>query len=371
MKNYKKQPIRIKIRNSNRMISNDLAKELSIHNQYIHDLDNKYDGNIFWAALNQFFQSPEDRLANPIDQKEILEILYTYETIVSPDKSYHVDLFDIKDAKTYHDMLFYEFYKKFARFRMNLAIIEEENPHMKGFNEFLLKVSPKQYNAYFELTNRYGFFSSMLLLREDNQEIANPKDDQINDKFLKEIDESPMNPSLINLQGCMKSSDALPTSNLETTFLHPFYYMVEGLNPKKPKFVKQIDSNLITDINMSYCSLMGSKCTMVSLYSGGKAFQLGEVKDFVDKKELVIVASLAEILCFRINLEFLELKNPELKGLNEFLSNRYPKTYNAYCALSKQYGFDRTVKLELKPSPSLKEFETFLRDMIPEKWICN
>lgn len=346
MKNYRKTVIHSKNRNSKNHNSKSKISAESNHDIFFPEFEKKYRCNPFWEYLITINNSLFENLNNvfvELDNK--VEIVDTYRLLVSPNNSYFVDIKDIKDVETYKNMILVAYYSQFAKFGINLSIVEDENPELRGLSDFLLQESSETYIAYCELSNQFGFNTSGHL-RNKNFSL---EDEPITD----------------SIHAVLKtdSGDLLIQQN---DSLFPFFLICIGLGHRIKS--EKNESHQIDDILSTFSNLMGSKCTYSLDSEGYICFMLDDNEDFRESNESGLVIMLGIFSCFKLNLEFLEYQNPELMGINALLSNEYPGVYNAYRTLTNEFGFEGTVKLGLNPTASDDEIVTFLQNLKVEKW---
>jgi hypothetical protein len=128
------------------------------------------------------------------------------------------------------------------------------------------------------------------------------------------------------------------------------------------------ESHQRDEILNSFNTLIGSKCKFSLSPEGAIRFNFEENPEFLDSNETALAMYLGTFACYKINLEFLEYQNPYLKGFNDLLKNIYPETYNAYCNLSKQFGFNNIVSLGLYPGICNKEIDSHFQNLKVVKW---
>lgn len=267
-----------------------------------------------------------------------------------------------------------------SAFKVNLEFFEFQGSNLKGINKYLSDSFPEIYNSYCLLSKKHGFDNYITLGNEQpSVESMSRQNSNVGDiektKFeLLELDE--------NLEIEEKCEDSLEDiaienykedySDAETDLIAKDFFMSSilmiciALGHKikdEPNDTHQID-----EILTSFSSLMESKCKYILDSDGTICFELHGNKEFDESDESGLVIELGIFACYKINLEFLECQNTELEGLNKMLLESYPETYNAYCALTNQFGFEGTVNLGLNLEMSDKEMCSTLRNLKVEKW---
>jgi hypothetical protein len=246
---------------------------------------------------------------------------------------------------------------------LNLEYLESQNSIFKGLNSFLLKEFPETYNAYCALSNQFKFGHVVQSFEKPSPTEDNVILDSNNKKKsseLLELDET-LEEKKIFINHSLEEIDNEMVSNFQYSFL----LIIKGLGCKIKN--ENNESHQIDDILRSFSNLMGSKCKYRIASDGDICFKWKDNQEFEESSESGIVILLGILACFKINLEFLEYQNPTLKGLNEFLLQDYPETYNAYCALTNQFKFDGTVKLGLNLPLSAEEVLSYWLNMKVEK----
>lgn len=151
----------------------------------------------------------------------------------------------------------------------------------------------------------------------------------------------------------------------EIEIRYSFYLIMVRLGGE---FTKKYHQSLgIEKILNSFNKLVHAKCSYSLNSDKVFCFTNHGGEEFYNSSEFNLYASLGILACLRINLEYLELKNPRLDGLVLLLSCLYPEAVDAYLKISKQFGFDGTTSLEYDISDE-KEFKSFLVSMEIERW---
>lgn len=111
-----------------------------------------------------------------------------------------------------------------------------------------------------------------------------------------------------------------------------------------------------------------SKCRYFLDPDYSLCFQLKGGKEFEESNESGLVILLGVFACLRINLKYLEQKNPDLEGINLLLSTLYPDIMEAYDKVARKFGFDGTVNIGFNTTDP-EELLIHLKKMKIERWI--
>jgi len=123
------------------------------------------------------------------------------------------------------------------------------------------------------------------------------------------------------------------------------------------------ESHRIDEILSSLSELLASKCKFFLESDGRLGYNFTDESDkSSDSEEHALLVMIGKFACFQINLEYLELRNPKWKRLNETLSKAFPDIYDAYVSLSKKFGFTVTARLVNNPCISKKKCRKYLRN---------
>jgi hypothetical protein len=123
------------------------------------------------------------------------------------------------------------------------------------------------------------------------------------------------------------------------------------------------ESHRIDEILSSLSELLASKCKFFLESDGSLCYKFTDESDkSSDSEEHALLVMIGKFACFQINLEYLELRNPKWKRLNETLSKAFPEIYDAYVSLSKKFGFTVTARLVNNPCISKKKCRKYLRN---------
>jgi len=95
----------------------------------------------------------------------------------------------------------------------------------------------------------------------------------------------------------------------------------------------------IDDVFSSFNSLLNSKCKFYFNSERVLCYDFTSWENYEDSPEQLLIVILGICAAFRINLEFQEGFDDNLKGINEFLLAEFPDTYKAYDVLSKKFDF--------------------------------
>jgi hypothetical protein len=284
------------------------------------------------------------------------------------------------DYEGFKEFLFMSFLGILVPYRVNLDTLERFNYELKGLNEFLSIEVPDIYEAYCKVSNQFGF--NTIIVLDDNhlsmkwmeilQSSANsgykakPELLELDENFAVE-----KVPEDFNMSNFTKGYKIINCRNqYEDEAKHDFFgstlLLASGLGYKVKD--ENNESHQIDDILRSFNNLLGSIYKFSLATDGNICLKIESNGNLDESAEQGVLILLGIFACLRINLEFLESQNLQLKGLNVSLSGDYPKIYYGYCALSQQYGFDRTVNLGLNPPDSPKEMLPYLQNMKVEKW---
>jgi hypothetical protein len=253
-----------------------------------------------------------------------------------------------------------------AALGLNLESFEIENSIMLGLNSYLSKEFPEVFEAYKVLTNKFGFVNNVRFaaLSENNKAemISNStlKENSIGEGDLLELDESFNDLEIFN-NPLDQGLDELTVKNL----LNAFMLICSGLGYKIKD--ENNENHQIDEILVSFSNLQKKQCEF-SLDSEGFIGFKFKNEELKDSTESYIDVFLGIISCFRVNLEDLEYHNPVMDGLNEYLLQEYPEVYNAYCTLSKQFDFNRTINLGLNLPSEPDKILSFLLNMKVEQY---
>lgn len=209
-----------------------------------------------------------------------------------------------------------------ASFKINLESLERYNKNLVGLKKMLQDEFPEYYDTYLVLSERFRFNSNVFFLQ-----------------YPSVIPES--NKPLKLIENLIKNSKTLGDK---------LFSNLLGIAVLLGKKVKDTYNHLedCSDILSSFNMFLNSKCTF-HLDSRGHMSVNYDLWDGSEvSNEATLVSFLAVLACFKINLKSLEIHNNEFKGLNDMLLLLFPETYNAYCKLSKQFGFSSDVIIEGK-----------------------
>lgn len=129
-------------------------------------------------------------------------------------------------------------------------------------------------------------------------------------------------------------------------------------NVKNKRNTKQIVKELTSKLN--------DKCRYF-INDGALNFEIIGGQSELESNEAMILVAFGAFACLRINLEYLELRNPELKGMNDILKILYPEAKEAYEFVSKKFGFNKTVYIGFKHD-SPEELLEHMKAMKLESW---
>ena len=125
----------------------------------------------------------------------------------------------------------------------------------------------------------------------------------------------------------------------------------------------------IDEILSSLSELLASKCKFHIGSDGLLHYIFKDQSDeSSDSEEHELLLMIGEFAFYKINLKYLELKNPNWRGLNKTLSKAFPEIFSAYISLSKKFGFTITARLVDDPCISKKKFRKYLRKAEVENW---
>lgn len=311
---------------SKKIDSNSKISVESNHDLFVQKFFKKYEGNAVMQHFIIISQSLNKKLDNEsMPHFNVNEIIDAYELLAYPNKNFIVEQENTKDIEIYSKGLLFSIYCLYGVFGINLELLESNNIELKGLNNFLVKESPVEYKAYCELSNKFKF------------------------KTVVQI-----------------SDESFNANEMDDGFLYYFKVICIGLGYKIKD--EKNEAHQIDNILDSFSSLMGTKCKYSLDSDGSICYKLEDNKVFEESKESGLVIFLGIFACFKLNLEYLEFQNPELKGLNKFLLLEYAETYNAYRALTNQYGFEGTVKLGFNGSISPEKVYSFWMNMKVDKW---
>jgi len=105
----------------------------------------------------------------------------------------------------------------------------------------------------------------------------------------------------------------------------------------------------IDDVFSSFNHLLNSKCKFYFDSNRVLCYDFTSWENYEDSPEQLLIVILGICAAFRINLEFQEGFDDNLKGINEFLLAEFPETYKTYDVLSKQFDFTTSVRIYGKP----------------------
>lgn len=103
------------------------------------------------------------------------------------------------------------------------------------------------------------------------------------------------------------------------------------------------DLTNIDDVFSSLNHLLNSKGSFYFDSNRVLCYDFSSWEDYENSPEPLLLIMLGICAAFRINLEFQEGFDDNLKGINEFLLAEFPETYKAYDVLSKQFEFGTNI----------------------------
>lgn len=192
-----------------------------------------------------------------------------------------------------------------AQMDVNLDYLERYNSHFRGFSKFLSQQHPDLHHAYYSLSVKYGF-----------------------DVYL---DNNPL-PSII---------ERIRNEEKADYFHRILLFIMKGLRCK----IQDQDLNEVNAILNSFSRKVGKKCFFSVEDDGSLCFTMPDDPEFLKTTESAILVALGLFASFKINVEYLEKRNPRLNGLDAYL--RQYQVYKAYSAVINKCGFDNTVRMDL------------------------
>ncbi len=267
-----------------------------------------------------------------------------------------------------------------SAFKVNLEFFEFQGSNLKGINKYLSETFPEIYNSYCLLSKKHGFDNYITLgdaqpsVESMSRQNSNAGDNEWTVCEVHKLDENLEIEKKYehSLRDISSESYKYDYSDAETelTAMHFFMTSILMICSALGHKIKDEpnDHHQIDEILASFSSLMQSKCKYILDSNGTICFELHGNKEFEESNESGLVIELGIFACYKINLEFLEYQNTELEGLNKMLLESYPETYNAYCALTNQFGFEGTVNLGLNLEMSEEEMCSVFQNLRVEKW---
>lgn len=128
--------------------------------------------------------------------------------------------------------------------------------------------------------------------------------------------------------------------DMESDIYDYFQLILVGLGYKVNDRIKSMPNT--KNIVKALSSELTEKCRF-NISKGQLRFELKGDDSFLESNEAGILITLGVFACLRINLEYLEIRNPELKAMNEILYFLFPEAKQAYDEVSKKFGFNKTV----------------------------
>jgi len=129
------------------------------------------------------------------------------------------------------------------------------------------------------------------------------------------------------------------------------------------------ESNIVDELYSSLNEMFASKCKFFRGSEGVMHYIFKDQSDESwDTEEHELILMIGKFAWYKINLEYLELRNPKLKGLNKILSDTFPEIYDAYTDFSKKFGFNGTARLVTDPFISKKGVIKYLQNPGIVEW---
>jgi hypothetical protein len=164
--------------------------------------------------------------------------------------------------------------------------------------------------------------------------------------------------------------------NIRRSFVRPpetgkvlsaLFFLSISLGPKVSKLNNE--SHHI-DVILSYLSeLLVSKCKFLLDSDGRLCYNFKDQDEqSLESDESGLLIMIGVFACYKINLEYLELKNPKWKGLNKTLSEAFPEIYDVYISLSKKFDFKGTARLWTAQNISEKRIQKYLQNPVVDFW---
>ncbi len=374
MKNKKNATYHSRNGNSKKTGSKTESKKMSGLDLFVLELVKKGEENPLLECVMEIGSILSKNVGNKFEVLDNMDgINQLLDSLACPDLSYYENYRNVENMEIHKTMFYYSFYSICARHGVNLESLETENDFLKGLNEFLLKESPETYNAYDKVSVQFKFNTIIRFRMTDcngknmmpGYDLKNPS---MKNEELLELDESleiensigpgrdVSNPN----SGDNVCSEVNLAKLLEDDFIGQLFLIAWALQGKIKD--EPNESNQIDEILSSLGNLIGSRCKYRLDEQGEICYIFKDNETYIETPESGLVCFLGVLACFKINLELLELQNPELlNGLNAWLIHEFYDIYDGYSTLSNQFGFKNTVKLQWNSSSVNQELVDFLQ----------